>query len=55
MKWTEKNGMELLFFHVGDRMQDLKEGGFRHFGGTLGINQFRHQRKVSMILREVER
>lgn len=55
MKWVEESGMELLYFYAKERMADFKEGGFCQFGGTLSINQFRHQRKVNMILREIER
>ena len=55
MKWTSKSGMELLYFNVSSKMHDLKEGGFRSFGGTVGINQFRYQKKVNMIVSKAER
>lgn len=55
MKWTSRSGMELLYFNVSSKMQDLKEGGFRSFGGTVGINQFRYQKKVNMIVSKAER
>lgn len=53
MKWVEESGMELLFFHVGDMIDTLKEGDYRCFGGTLSVNHFRNQCKVNMILQDV--
>ena len=55
MKWVEKNGMELLLFNAGDKIHELKEGGYHFFAGTLNINRFRNQQRVNMIIQAVER
>ena len=53
MKWRTVSGMELLYFNPGTRMQELKNGDFDTFVGTIGINSFRGRRTVNVIVKDV--
>ncbi len=53
MKWRTASGMELLYFNPGTRMQELKNGDFDTFVGTIGINSFRGRRTVNVIVKDV--
>lgn len=53
MKWRTASGMELLYFNPGARMQELKNGDFDTFVGTIGINSFRGRRTVNVIVKDV--
>ena len=53
MKWRTATGMELLYFNPGARMQELKNGDFDTFVGTIGINSFRGRRTVNVIVKDV--